>query len=476
MLHIPILRKGEPYRSLDVARVPHHRTREPFVEISQANSGLVRRDLLDQQTARDALARFTVAELIDICKRAGEHFLNDALPIGDHDQLPDDYVEQVSATTGLPYALARKNMRKIYNMFVEMQSVLEGLTRGLDLSVLDRGYGEAGGHALSFYPRALSLGVVLPSNSPGVHSLWIPAIALKTPLVLKPGSAEPWTPYRIIQALARAGCPREAVSYYPADHAAAGEILRHCGRGMLFGDVSSVGKWAGDPRIELHGPGYSKVVIGEDLADDWEKYLDVIEASIVENGGRSCINASGVWVTRHAKEIAEALGKRLAAITPRAADDTDARIAPFADPNVARRISQLIDQGLAEEGARDVTGAYRDGERLVEWQGCSYLLPTIVYCERPDHPLANREFLFPYASVVEVAPAELPKILGSSLVVSAITSDRDLIRRMVSSPHVDRLNIGAVATNQVSWDQPHEGNLFEHLYARRAFHAQGSGV
>ena len=129
--------------------------------------------------------------------------------------------------------------------------------------------------------------------------------------------------------------------------------------------------------------------------------------------------------------------------------------------------------GGSEEGARDVTGAYRDGERLVEWQGCSYLLPTIVHCERPDHPLANREFLFPYASVVEVAPAELPKILGSSLVVSAITSDRDLIRRMVSSPHVDRLNIGAVATNQVSWDQPHEGNLFEHLYARRAFHALG---
>ena len=48
MLHIPVLRKGEPYRSLDVAKVPHHRTREIFVEISQANAGLIRRDLLDQ--------------------------------------------------------------------------------------------------------------------------------------------------------------------------------------------------------------------------------------------------------------------------------------------------------------------------------------------------------------------------------------------------------------------------------------------
>ena len=61
---------------------------------------------------------------------------------------------------------------------------------------------------MSFFPRSDSLGVVLPSNSPGVHSLWIPAVALKTPLVLKPGSVEPWTPYRVIQALIQAGCPQ----------------------------------------------------------------------------------------------------------------------------------------------------------------------------------------------------------------------------------------------------------------------------
>jgi hypothetical protein len=31
------------------------------------------------------------------------------------------------------------------------------------------------------------------------------------------------------------------------------------------------------------------------------------------------------------------------------------------------------------------------------------------------------------------------------------------------------LNIGPVQTNVIQWDQPHEGNLFDHLYARRAF-------
>ena len=44
-----------------------------------------------------------------------------------------------------------------------------------------------------------------------------------------------------------------------------------------------------------------------------------------------------------------------------------------------------------------------------------------------------------------------------------------LIDRLVGSELVGRLNLGPVPTNQIAWDQPHEGNLFEHLYARRAF-------
>lgn len=469
MIHIPILRQGKPYKSLDVVRVPHHQTRELLVEISQANSGLIRRDLRDQKAGREKLAALSTSELIDICARAADHFRNDSLPLGDDLQTPDDYVRQVSATTGMPHVLARRNMAKICGVLAEVGNVLNGLTRNIDWEILDQGFGEVEGQALSFYPRTESLGVVLPSNSPGVHTLWIPAVPLKIPLVLKPGSAEPWTPYRVIQALMRAGAPHEAFSFYPTDHAGAGEILKSCGRGMIFGDAGSTGVWSDDSRIEIHGPGFSKIVIGEDCIDKWEQYLDVMVTSIAANGGRSCINASGVWVPAHAEEIAEALAERLARIAPLAAADEAAQIAPFADGNVAARISQMIDQGLTEPGAREVTASYRNDRRLVTWQGCSYLLPTIVLCEKATHPLANKEFLFPFASVVKTRQEQIPEILGTSLVVTAITSDSQLIRKLVNSPNVDRLNIGPVPTSQLSWDQPHEGNLFEHLYARRAF-------
>lgn len=469
MLHIPLLRQGQPYKSLDVVLIPHHRTRDAFVEVSQANVGLIRRDLLSMPRAREALGGLSCAELIEICHRAADSFLHDSLPLGESTQTPQDYVEQVSATTGLPHVLARRNMQKIHTMFAQMENVIAGLTRYLDLRVLDRPFAEIAGQTMSFFPCTHALGVVLPSNSPGVHSLWAPAIPLKTPLVLKPGSAEPWTPYRMAQALLRAGCPAEAFGYYPADHAGAGEILRSCGRSMLFGDTASTRPWAHDPRVEIHGPGFSKIVIGEDAIDHWEKYLDVMVASIVENAGRSCVNASGIWVTRHAAAIAEALAGRVSAIGPRSAEDEQAQLAPFADAEVAARLSQMIDDDLKEPGARDATASGRPAGRVVVFEGCTYLLPTIVHCRDCTHPLARREYLFPFASVVEVAEENLPEALGHSLVVTAITSNPKLVQKLASSPLVGRLNLGPIPTQQVRWDQPHEGNLFDHLYARRAF-------
>ena len=39
---------------------------------------------------------------------------------------------------------------------------------------------------------------------------------------------------------------------------------------------------------------------------------------------------------------------------------------------------------------------------------------------------------------------------------------------LIASPLIERLNLGPLPTSHVQWDQPHEGNLFEFLYRRRA--------
>ena len=121
-------------------------------------------------------------------------------------------------------------------------------------------------------------------------------------------------------------------------------------------------------------------------------------------------------------------------------------------------------------GAEDLTALHRSsGGRVAEVDGCAFLLPTVVWCGDAGHPLAQAEYPFPFVSVVELPEDELVDRLGPSLVVSAITGDPALRRRLLGAPHVDRLGFGAIPTCKVSWDQPHEGNLFEHLYRRRAF-------
>ena len=94
--------------------------------------------------------------------------------------------------------------------------------------------------------------------------------------------------------------------------------------------------------------------------------------------------------------------------------------------------------------------------------------PTVVRCDSFSHPLANREFLCPYASVVQVPQAEMLQRIGPSLAVTAITRDKNFIAALMECPFIDRLNIGPISTMKVSWDQPHEGNMFEFLYKRRS--------
>lgn len=456
------LRAGQPYDSLDTTELKSVRTGEVIATVGQVNAGIIRRDL--RRINRDALRNIPIAKLVEMYAEAGRLFMNETVG----GLSPEQYIHALSETSGLPHSLVKRNMGKIYQVFTELPTILNGLTRGLPLEVLDSGYGEQSGVPVSYFPTADALGVVLPSNSPGVNSLWLPALALKTPVVLKPGREEPWTPLRIVHSLIAAGVPAEAFYFYPTDHEGSGAVMEVCQRALIFGDQSTVERYASNPKVEVHGPGWSKVLIGADSVDHWPEFIELLASSIAENGGRSCINASAVLVPRHGAAIAEALAKRLSEITPRAPDDPEATLSGFANPKMAEWMDGAIDEGLEKPGATDVTAKHRTGSRLVERDGSTYLLPTLVHCDSFAHPLANREFLFPYASVVEVPQEKMVELMGPSLVVTAITQDQAFLKQLLDSPLIERLNIGAIPTTRVEWNQPHEGNLFEFLYRRRS--------
>jgi acyl-CoA reductase-like NAD-dependent aldehyde dehydrogenase len=469
MLHLPVLRWGEPYTSLEVDEVVHFSTGEPIAKVSRANGGLIQRDARKAHRAREALRAIPIDDLIAMVGRAGALYMDGTLPMGDGTQTAEEFVHAQSASTGLPEHMCRANMKKNAFVLGEMRSILESLTRGLSLDVLSTGRGEERGVPISYQAQSPVLGLVLPSNSPGVHTLWLPIIPMQVGLVLKPGPQEPWTPYRMTSAFFEAGIPRAAVSIYPGGADVGAAVLDACARSLVFGGTPTVDRYRGNPRVQAHGPGFSKILFGDDQVDRWEENLDLMVDSVYLNSGRSCINCSGIWASRHTREIADALAQRLAAIEPLAPTDPGAGLAAFTVPGVAEAISQSIDADLQAPGVVDVTGSYRDGERLIKQGKADYLLPTVVHAQSAEAAVVRKEFMFPFVSVVECSEAKMIETIGPTLVCTAITENETWRQQLLDAVHIDRLNLGGVPTTQLNWRQPHEGNIVEFLFRARAF-------
>jgi acyl-CoA reductase-like NAD-dependent aldehyde dehydrogenase len=454
---------------MEVDHVAHFATGEPIASIGRANGGLVQRDMRKAWQARQVLRAMSVDELIEKVGKAGDLYTSATLPMGDGTQSADEFVHAQSASTGLPEHMCRANMTKNAFVLREMRNILTSLTRGLAFDVLSSGKGEERGVPISYQAQSPVLGLVLPSNSPGVHTLWLPVIPMQVGLVLKPGPQEPWTPFRVAEAFFAAGIPREAISIYPGGADVGAAVVDACTRSMIFGGQATVDRYRSDPRVQPHGPGFSKIILGDDVVDEWEKYLDLMVESVAINSGRSCINASGIWASRHTKEIAEAIAARLAKIEALPPTDPNAALAAFTIPGAAESISQSIDADLKEQGVTDLTASHRPGPRVIKQGLADYLLPTVVHCDSPEAAIAKKEYMFPFVTVVQCPEAKMIESIGPTLVCTALTSKPDLERKLLDAVHIDRLNIGPVPTSKLNWLQPHEGNLVEFLFRARAY-------
>jgi acyl-CoA reductase-like NAD-dependent aldehyde dehydrogenase len=466
-MHLPAWRFGKPYESLERETLVHFLTGEPVAEVSQVGGAMLGRDLQKAALARQALLAIDPEEITERLQTAGNLYAHGTVTVGDSQQSPDDFVRQQSATTGLPERLCRANMQK--NMFVlsNMDRILDALSRGLDPKILWQGYGvEQRGVTVSYQAQSPVLGLVLPSNSPGVHTLWLPVVALGIGLVMKPGSQEPWTPYRMAACMVEAGIPAEAIGLYPGATDVGAAVLAGCRRSMIFGSAKTVEQYRSNPGVQVHGPGFSKIILGDDCVDNWEQYLDMMAESVAINSGRGCINASAIYASRHTKAIAAALAERLGPVEVKPPEDPEADLAAFTVPGAAKAIWAQIEGLLTAPGVTQATEPF--GPRLVEHNRCGWLRPVVAHATTPEPEITRAEYMFPFVTVVECSHEQMLDAIGPTLVCSAITDDDRFRTRLIESPHIDRLNLGPIPTTKLDWLQPHEGNIIDFLYRSRA--------
>jgi acyl-CoA reductase-like NAD-dependent aldehyde dehydrogenase len=253
---------------------------------------------------------------------------------------------------------------------------------------------------------------------------------------------------------------------YPGGPEAGAAVLASASRAMIFGGTATVEQYKGNPRVQAHGPGFSKILIGDDVVDQWEKHLDLICESIFINSGRGCINCSGVWASRHTKAIAQAIADRLGPVEVKPPSDPQAGLAAFTVPGQAKSVWSMIETDLKESGVTDMTSKY--GPRLVEMERCAYIRPTIVHCDAPENAIAKKEYMYPFSTVVACPQDQMLAKIGPTLVCTVITNDEKFKTQCANATHIDRLNLGAIPTTKLNWLQPHEGNIIDFLFRNRA--------
>jgi acyl-CoA reductase-like NAD-dependent aldehyde dehydrogenase len=304
-------------------------------------------------------------------------------------------------------------------------------------------------------------GVHAPGNHPGVHGIWLEALALGYRVAVRPSRRDPFTPHRLISALRSAGFGDDHVVLLPTGYDTADEILRGADLAMAYGGEDVMRKYAALSTMLPQGPGRSKILLT--AGADWRDHLDMIVDSISNEGGRACTNATAVFVEGDPAPIAEAIAERLAAIPSLPPQDPNA-VLPVVPPADARKLEQHL---LARAAG---TTPWLGGDGIVDelGDGSAALRPAVHQLDRADAPQAGIELPFPCVWVAPWAREAGIEPLKDTLVLTTVSHDDRLLDELLAEPTISNVYVGDHPTSWIAPGVPHDSYLADFLMRSKA--------
>lgn len=298
-------------------------------------------------------------------------------------------------------------------------------------------------------------------NHPGVHSLWLEALALGYRVAVRPSRREPFTPHRLISALRASGFGDDQVVLLPTDYAAADEILRQADLSMVYGGQEVIDKYAADPTVLPNGPGRSKILITTEV--DWRDHLDMIVDSISNQGGVGCVNTTAVFVEGDPTPLAEAIAERLATIPTLPPYDEKA-VLPVYPLKTAKTVEEHL--RTRAQGTTSHLGGHGVVDELGD--GSAVLRPTVHQVDNPYAAQVNIELGFPCVWVAPWTREAGTSVFTDTLVLTALTQDEQLLDDLLDDPTIKNLYIGNHPTYWIEPGIPHDAYLGEFLMRSKA--------
>ncbi|MDT9685322.1 aldehyde dehydrogenase family protein [Streptomyces sp. TRM76323] len=445
-IHLDALGPNGPYRA-QAREVVTDVTGRPVAELSTVPRLYVRRGLAALRRAETPPLDERVAALAE----AGRLFATATLG----GMSVERYEHAVARVSGLPIPIVREATR----------NTATGLAGAYGFAHQARPRGSRdpsnGAGTAVWIRRADVLAVLTAGNHPGIHVQWAEALALGYRVAVRPSRREPLSAHRLVTALHEAGFGGDQVALMPTDHGTADELVGGADLAMVYGD-DVVDKYRASTTVLTHGPGRAKILITSDT--DFTRHLDTIVDSIGQQAGAGCVNATAVFVEGDPAPVAEAVADRLAGL-PSLPPESDRAVLPVRRLDAARLLEKYVHAEAA--GARAWLGG--DGLAAELGDGSAALRPAVFQLDRADAPQARLEMPFPCVWVAPWSRADGLAPLRDTIVLTALTSDRDLVGRLLDEPTIRNLHVGDHPTHVLVPGLPNDGYLGEFLMRSKTF-------
>ncbi|WP_433659154.1 aldehyde dehydrogenase family protein [Nocardia sp. CA-128927] len=415
-------------------------------EISQVPPIYVRRTLAAMRKA----PVLPGAERLAALEKAAELFASASIGgLG-----PADYAQLVSTASGVPLGVVQQSIEWVTDVLRSLRSTLElAMPRG---AVGDWRDPQTLAGSAVWTRKGDLFAVHAAGNTPAVHGLWPEALAMGYKVAVRPSAREPFTAFRLVSALREAGFPPDIVTLLPTDYAAADVIIAESDFAIVYGGQDVVDKYAANPRVLTQGPGRSKILVTADV--DWRAKLDLLAGSVSHLGGTACTCATAILVEGDPEPLARALAEKLSSIPS----------LPPGDPAAILTVQPVESAQAVDRYLHTVAGdarAFLGGDTIVDElpSGGAVLRPAVHLVADSAAPQLNVELPFPCVWVGPWRPEEGVAPLRDSLVLTAMTTRRELIDELLNEPSITNLYLGDNATTWLRPGIPHDGYLGEHL-------------
>ena len=471
---LPLLKNGEEYlsQSHKTLRGIHG---EDLLKVAVAPEIHVQMAMPINKASFYTLQKIPIDEMIDIFCEAGQIFTQDMLINGISTSL-DEWCELITLSTGLPIRYVRNALNTIPNIFTKEQlsRLLQANSPTGDLAIFDDFVGVRGNTRFGWSPRGQNVGVGLPGNHPAVSLLGTLIPLFKIPTLIRASSSEPFTSFRICKSLWEAGLPHESLFHFVTDHSTVDTVVRQSDLGIIFGNEWILKAYENNSKIKTYGPGKSKCLV--EIEDMTSTHLnlavELAYQSIHYDGGRGCINSSGVCYNspQMYDEFKERLAEKLAKLEPLDPMNPRAEI-PAMDPDAARGLYKFIKSRMTGE-IHNLTANIRGEDEFLHIEdNLAYLMPTLLELGE-EHQMRTDEYPFSFGTIYRPDDYLVEELVEDTLSLAYLTDNPRKAKRLLNIPSIKKVFVNDQSfTMDIS--APHDGYMCDFLYNSKASNYDG---